>query len=629
MAHLIPDNLKSRSDMPLAIRRIANAFLVGLDEDVVCWYEAQFDTEGLRPDFVVLLPDRGICVLEVLDVADQDVLGAIRGSLRLARDGRECEVSSPLQRAEHLAQLLRHRLQNESRLDSAPLKVVAAAVFPALTREEFAKKGMEKICPAEKSIFKEEIDAGAAGNETVLMRAFTRIAGPAEFDCTLTADHVKVIRGLIQPDIVIDAIVSSAHEAPGAEESEKRQLQIFGAPDQSNEEDVIRVMDLQQETLAKSLGDGHRVIRGVAGSGKTLVLVYRAKLLAQCWPRRRYLLACYTKSLASELRHFLRDYPNVDVVTLDRLMYDVITRAGYEHPGYENGGDAAAELAVKLLSESGADKPVPERQYHGVFLDEAQDFGTPQLQFATRLLREDSEDLVVVADAAQNIYRRKFSWKQAGIQARGRTRVLRVNYRNTREILEFAYVFLLTNSQLRPDEVPDQDDENAVIPPESARRSGALPELHVVPSTQAEVEKCLEVVLSWYEPGMSPKSIAVLYPSSWERGFNKAGALLEALQKAGLPVFWLGDTKDKSAKGRFAHVKEPIVLSPIHSSKGLEFADVVLCGVQRDSDPPEVNRKLAYVGMTRATTRLAVVTKGGYPLVDDLKLAVERVSEGT
>ena len=39
-------------------------------------------------------------------------------------------------------------------------------------------------------------------------------------------------------------------------------------------------MDLQQEQLARSLGDGHRVIHGVAGSGKTLILGYRAEQLA-------------------------------------------------------------------------------------------------------------------------------------------------------------------------------------------------------------------------------------------------------------------------------------------------------------------------------------------------------------
>jgi hypothetical protein len=53
-------------------------------------------------------------------------------------------------------------------------------------------------------------------------------------------------------------------------------------PAESADEDrVLAVMDLQQEQLARSLGEGHRIIRGVAGSGKTLILAFRAEYLAR------------------------------------------------------------------------------------------------------------------------------------------------------------------------------------------------------------------------------------------------------------------------------------------------------------------------------------------------------------
>ena len=45
--------------------------------------------------------------------------------------------------------------------------------------------------------------------------------------------------------------------------------------------DLVRVLDLEQETLARNLGSGHRVIHGVAGSGKTLILGYRCVHLAE------------------------------------------------------------------------------------------------------------------------------------------------------------------------------------------------------------------------------------------------------------------------------------------------------------------------------------------------------------
>ncbi|MCP6547887.1 restriction endonuclease, partial [Klebsiella pneumoniae] len=44
---------------------------------------------------------------------------------------------------------------------------------------------------------------------------------------------------------------------------------------------IIKIMDTQQELLARSLGEGHRIIHGVAGSGKTLILLYRCLHLAK------------------------------------------------------------------------------------------------------------------------------------------------------------------------------------------------------------------------------------------------------------------------------------------------------------------------------------------------------------
>ena len=62
MAFLIPDNLKSRSDVPSHIRRVADAFQIGLDESATLWYEPLYDLHGERPHFVLLVPDRGIVV---------------------------------------------------------------------------------------------------------------------------------------------------------------------------------------------------------------------------------------------------------------------------------------------------------------------------------------------------------------------------------------------------------------------------------------------------------------------------------------------------------------------------------------------------------------------------------------
>ena len=103
---------------------------------------------------------------------------------------------------------------------------------------------------------------------------------------------------------------------------------------------------------------------------------------------------------------------------------------------------------------------------------------------------------------------------------------------------------------------------------------------------------------------------------------ERARALYDGLRAAGVRIFWLNGPRDRDARDRLAETTAPVILSTIHSAKGLEFPYVVLCGIWREGEDPEVNRKLAYVSMTRATDYLAVVTREGHPLVADLQTAI-------
>src|SRR5262245_65572600 len=64
-------------------------------------------------------------------------------------------------------------------------------------------------------------------------------------------------------------------------------------------------------------GDGHRIVYGVAGSGKTVLLIARAKLLAEA-PEKRILILCYNRLLAQHLALALADHRRVKVTTFHR-----------------------------------------------------------------------------------------------------------------------------------------------------------------------------------------------------------------------------------------------------------------------------------------------------------------------
>lgn len=600
MAFLVPDNLGSRKDVADSIRRVAKAFQTGIDDVGTVWYEPLFDTSGELPHLVVLEPSVGVVVLEVLKGKQGSVLGAFRGRLRLEIDGEEIEVDSPLERAERFAGLLRERIAGRPHL--ADVRVGAVAVLSGMTRDEANAKKVDSLLDLDVTIFKPDLDAAIDdGNGAAILRVLRKATAGGERR-ELADLELTELRGVIHPDVVITPV--------------PEQGALFTA---LADDDIVNVMDRRQEATAKGLGAGHRIIRGVAGSGKTLVLVHRARLLSKVMPNDRILFTCYTKSLASQLRHQLAECENVHVQHLDGVMAGAISKAGLKHPGYkgDRSGRDVAVVALEAVAKGGA------KSYRAVLVDEAQDFDTEALQFCTKLLAEpdpEKQDLVIVADSAQNIFRKNFRWKDAGIRAQGRSRILKVNYRNTRQILEFAHAFLIADVAISVDDVPDDEDEMTIIPAESSERDGPEPTVLIEADADGEIRAVVDAVKQQLTNRSTARSIAVLYgePSAGEK--TRGDDLHAALEAAGVAHFYVTDSKAKGNKDQAGSTDESVVLSTIHSAKGLEYPHVIVCGLGARDDLVTA-RKLAYVGMTRATQNLTVITHRAAPFAESLQLA--------
>src|SRR5690606_29003502 len=93
--------------------------------------------------------------------------------------------------------------------------------------------------------------------------------------------------------------------------------------------------------------------------------------------------------------------------------------------------DAAVDSVIASV-ERGL---IPRAQYGAVMIDEAHDFKPEWLKLVTQMVDPSTNSLLVLYDDAQSIYeparRRKFSFSSVGIQAQGRTTILKYNYRNT------------------------------------------------------------------------------------------------------------------------------------------------------------------------------------------------------
>ena len=90
--------------------------------------------------------------------------------------------------------------------------------------------------------------------------------------------------------------------------------------------------------------------------------------------------------------------------------------------------------ALELIDERGS----PELPYRSVIVDEAQDMGPQPLRLLRKITREQMDDMFLVGDGHQRIYRRFAVLGQCGIKIIGRGRKLRINYRTTEETRRFA-----------------------------------------------------------------------------------------------------------------------------------------------------------------------------------------------
>ncbi len=595
MAFLIPENLRQRGDVPPGVNRGARVLHEALDDDATVWYEPLFDAGATRPDLVVLVPDMGVMILEVVEEKAGAIRGARNGRVLLRKGGIEREVDDPLTRADVFASSLRARLEAEMRLSADQrLPVAVAGLFPYLARSEAGRSSLHLVVDLDRCLFRDDLEAGLT-DLAGFQRMFLRLLGGALRD-PLTPEAEQHHRALIHPDTVI-----GSPQLPFASISPEGEL---------------KVLDRAQEALAKGLGQGHRVIRGVAGSGKTLVLTYRARLLAEAFPHHRILVTCYNVALEGALRRQL-DLPNVRVDSIEALMGRARRAMDADEMPYDATTlSARAEAALRVLDEH----PRAVGQFDHVLVDEAQDFPTAALRFAVRLLRPGSDSLLVVADAAQNIYRSSFRWKDAGINAVGRSRVLDTSYRNTREILDFAHGFLTKEGRLAWDPAGDHD-EAALITPRLSGRSGPIPLLIERPSPSEEVLAIVGQCERWLAGGVEPGSIAILYGRTTTYGFNWPDSIRKACAGGDLPLVWATDPRDRAQRERLGTDASRLMLSTIHSAKGLEWSHVILCGYFDDKPPEEsvLSRRLIYVGMTRATHQLMLTYSGEHPYIADLE----------
>jgi hypothetical protein len=607
MAVMVPESCPGRATS--GEKWLFNFFRDWLPDDFTVWYEPVI--QGRYPDFTILSDSFGLIVLEVKawslsqihSADDESVEIVVSDGEPMLTERRKNPLRQVREYAFQLIDLLKGQpiLRNPSGDHQGKLcfPYSYGVVFLDITKDDLERSELSRLFPTERVICRNELSelARAKDLKGTVARLGELFHDRFDFE-PLTADQLSTAKGVIHPDVIISKNYARIESVPPS----------WPFPQGAK---ILEVLDREQESAALSLGEGHRIVVGVAGSGKTVMLIARAKILASQDPTKRVLVLCYNKALATYLKsQLLKDhvYKNIDVRTFHSW---AVKTSGLKRRKTEELEDFL-ERCVKLLVDLGK-RPNTEA-WDAILIDEAHDFEPEWFRCCTNALKEDpTGDLVIVIDGAQSLYGRpcKFTWKSVGVIAPGRVRRLRKNYRNTAEILDFAWEI---TQALIPSEPEDgEGTESAIserLPPEEVVRRGAKPAFRACSTTDEEheaVTDCIDLMLG---EGIPREEICVLYPGH-DRG--RVFKLLRRMRSQG-QVWWVNDPTIRVPQD--GGITLPGVrLSTIHSAKGLEFRAVILSSLdllprQNGNADPVRDSNLLYVGLTRAQERLIVTWAG-------------------
>lgn len=574
-------------------RRLAERLEARLDDDYLVWYDVPVGPQRAHPDFVVLHPGRGLLVLEVKDWRLDSVRHATRQSWEILAQGLPKQVINPIEQARHYAHQVVDALARDPQLVQGAGAHRGALTFPwsygvvftRITRQQFDAAGLTQAIEANRVICADEMTEAIEPEDlqSRLWDMFPRLSRGL-----LTLPQIDRVRWILFPEVRIAA-------QPG----------LFDDTGDAAPPELMRVMDLQQEQLARSLGDGHRVIHGVAGSGKTLILACRAEQLAQgASPERPVLLLCYNEALARRLDALMEARGlggRVVVRHFHKWCRQLLVSYGQALPPQ---GPALFDDMVARVIRAVERGLIPTGQYRAVLVDEGHDFQPAWLKLVVQMVDPASDSLLLLYDDAQSIYGsqrgRGFSFRSVGIQARGRTTVLKVNYRNTRQVLELAR--RVAAGLLGGGEGVTDDDGIPQLQPVCAGREGPAPQIIRLPTLRDEAVRVVQLLAAAHEQGTPWAEMAILC-----RRHAVMEACAVALRQRKLPH------QVRKGAGDYDPCADSIKVMTMHACKGLEFSLVALPGIGQMPEPgePELEEaRLFYVAATRSTQSLIVTASG-------------------
>ena len=569
--------------------------------------------ESNEIDLILYHREIGIEVFSIKDwrISDIKEITKSRVVLRTGIKG------NPFLNAEQHRYAVQSKIKKRQFLDESgrpQVCVHSGVILPFISRDEFIKKLKElkiedpvDICtPTNAFLFKDEF-----GDRSVLLN---------DHQCVIKLKNIRDRRYTWVTPLNEEqlAFLDSLLSEPVKEDTFIKEITSDSTLSRVDNSVILKLDEKQKEIAHKYLEkifkkSGHRLIKGIAGSGKTIMLEYIFAEIAKI-PQYKILFIVYNNALMRSIKEVLEDlgvptdHPNYKIYTFHGYCYALFGKENMDNLRTSKASYLDDDKLTEYINEHIDEVPA---DYDFVLIDEGQDLRDEWVHMLVKSASEGG-NVVYTEDFEQNLYERKRIYSDAGLVVKGQgkeSESLLINYRNSKQISYFALKYSNKYTDLHMDRLNNL-------------REGPIPEVITGPNSNVCGKYLLDKIVFWENMGYPSGSIAIIYPYFHEDGItNEMFRFFEAKKRKVNVIMSLvpyAIYRDKKYYSVWFHEskidvndQQFVKMSTLQSSKGLDFDCVILVCENLDKFWSESKIYNAlYVGSTRARYELALTFVG-------------------
>ncbi|MEG3966771.1 AAA family ATPase [Microcoleus sp. T2B6] len=379
-------------------------------------------------------------------------------------------------------------------------------------------------------------------------------------------------------------------------------------------------LDEQQTKARNTKLEGHALVRGVAGSGKSLVLRNRIEKLIEAG-YNDILVLCYNRFMNGWIDSIIKE-KGLSLKVESRTFHSWAYRIGYDY-NWDEIPEKRQQIIDLVKTYYNAN---PKKRYKAILIDEAQDFYDEWFMAMLSAVDPDTNSIFFVYDNTQSVYgqphrrKREWTWKSLGFDIPPRrSQIFDINYRNAPEIIELAWQFIcpyLASANMKTSKRSGSNIGSIVEPLKKSSRSSSIKPMLVKSDMSPDnIAKQVKLALSSHPVS----SIGVLLHPQESRFFKSE--ISRCLGELGVPHH---APKGSPDRGNNLVNRPLVIVDSWNALKGVEFDAVIIAGVDQVeelSDPDKNFQEKAglYTAITRARDHVVMLYQDETQVVQQLQ----------